>query len=562
MFNIHFLYPYWLLLIPIWLLFLLLLFILQQRRKHQLAQHWDQFIDPQLQPYVLSNKENHSIAGRGRWLWSVAIGLAIVALAGPSLHKKQQPAYQLEQGLVIALDLSTSMLSEDNKPSRMQRAKFKLIDLVHQRKEGQTGLVVFAAEAFSVSPLTTEMTTLTAQVEHLTPAAMPAQGSRVDRAIEQSIQLLKQAGLRTGHILLLTDGAANQEKAEAAAKKAQAAYYTVSIIAFGTTQGSLIPLSDGGVVKNRQGGQVISRLDPLSLKKIAQAGGGLYSEARTDNKDLKRLMDYYKKNSLLAYDKNKTSKQRLYTSINDGIWLLLPLIPLFLLLFRQGYLLSLLLLVFIAQPQAVYAFEWGNLWLNNDQRAKRLFEQKDFAAAEKQFNNQHWQAVSAYQQDDYQRAQQLLKKADTAEDWYNKGTIFAKMGKLHEAVSALQLALKRQPSHEDARYNLKIIQDHLLTKRIALFDKENPQFAKKAAKNKEENKQQHTQEGQKKVTEQEKEKQQLSKQKSTDPTSQQEQERFKQQWLRSIPDDPSGLWRRKFKQQYQQRGANDEEEHW
>jgi Ca-activated chloride channel family protein len=374
------------------------------------------------------------------------------------------------------------------------------------------------------------------------------------------MQLLKQAGLLTGHILLLTDGVAHQEKAEVAAKKAQAAHYSVSIIAFGTTQGSLIPLVDGGVVKNRQGKQVVSRLDPLSLKKIAQAGGGLYSEARTDNKDLERLMVHYKKNSLLAYDKN--NKQQLYTSINDGIWLLLPLIPLFLLLFRQGYLLSLLLLVFITQPQAVYAFEWANLWLNDDQHAKRLFEQKDFSAAEQQFNSQHWQAISAYQQGDYQRAQRLLEKADTADDWYNKGTIFAKMGKLHKAVSALQLALKKQPNHQDARYNLKIIQDHLLTQTVASFDKENPQLTKTAAKNKQESKQQHTQEGQKKATEQEKEKWQLSTQKPIDPTSQQEQERFKQQWLRSIPDDPSGLWRRKFKQQYQQRGKNDEEEHW
>jgi Ca-activated chloride channel family protein len=271
-------------------------------------------------------------------------------------------------------------------------------------------------------------------------------------------------------------------------------------------------------------------------------------------------MVHYKKNSLLAYDKN--NKQQLYTSINDGIWLLLPLIPLFLLLFRQGYLLSLLLLVFITQPQAVYAFEWANLWLNDDQHAKRLFEQKDFSAAEQQFNSQHWQAISAYQQGDYQRAQRLLEKADTAEDWYNKGTIFAKMGKLHKAVSALQLALKKQPNHQDARYNLKIIQDHLLTQTVASFDKENPQLTKTAAKNKQESKQQHTQEGQKKATEQEKEKWQLSTQKPIDPTSQQEQERFKQQWLRSIPDDPSGLWRRKFKQQYQQRGKNDEEEHW
>jgi len=560
--NIHFLYPYWLLLIPVLLLFLLFLFIFQRKKKRQLAQQWDHFIDSHLQPYVLSNKGNHSIASIEKWFWGIAIMLAIIALAGPSLHKTQQPAYQVEQGLVVALDLSTSMLSEDNKPNRMQRAKFKLMDLVQLRQEGQTGLVVFAAEAFSVSPLTSEVATLTAQVEHLTPATMPAQGSRIDRAIEQSMQLLKQAGLLTGHVLLLTDGTADQAKAEAAAKKAQAAGYTVSIIAFGTTQGSLIPRIEGGVVENNRGEQVISRLDPLSLKKIAQTGGGLYSKARADNRDLKQLMVFYKKNSVLDYAKNKNDTQQLYIYMNDGIWLLLPLIPLFLLLFRRGYLLSLLGLVLIAQPQPVHAFEWTDFWLNDNQRAKQLFEQKDFVAAEKQFNNHHWQAIAAYQQGAYQRVQQLWGEANTAEDWYNKGTLFAKMGQLKEAVSALELALKKRPNHQDAKYNLKIIQDHLLTQMVAVFDEEKPQPVKKTAKNKRESKQQYKHEAQKEATEQEQENKQQQQQLPTNETSKQEQERFKQQWLRSIPDDPSGLWRRKFKQQYQQRTTNEEEERW
>jgi Ca-activated chloride channel family protein len=240
---------------------------------------------------------------------------------------------------------------------------------------------------------------------------------------------------------------------------------------------------------------------------------------------------------------------------------LLPLIPLFLLLFRRGYLLALLLLVFMGQPQPVYAFEWADLWLNDNQRAKQLFERKDFSAAEMRFTNSDWQAISAYQQGDYQRAQQLLGESDTGEDWYNKGTVFAKMGQLKEAVSALQLALKKQPNHEDAKYNLKIIQDHLLMQIVASFTEEKRQSTKKTANNKQENKQ-HENEGQKKAIVQEKGKQQSSKQKSADVTNQQEQERFKQQWLRSIPDDPSGLWRRKFKQQYQQRVANEESERW
>lgn len=571
--SLHFLYPYWLLLIPLLLLFFFVRQWIVLRRKKSLALQWDHFIDPQLQPYVLTggahNTDKPVVSHLSQWLWSIAALLAVIALAGPSLYKKQQPAYQLQQGLVIALDLSASMQVEDMKPNRLQRAKFKLIDLVQQRQEGQTGLVVFAAEAFSVSPLTTESTTLTAQIEQLTPDIMPAQGSRVDRAIEQAIQLLQQAGHATGDILLLTDGVANQKKAERAAKKAQAKHYTVSVIAFGTTIGGMIPRVDGGVIQDDQGERVISRLEPLSLEKIAEMGGGLYSEARVDNEDLELLMTYYKNNNALSVDNN--SQQSLSTHVNEGIWLILPLIPLFLLVFRKGYLVLLLVIV-SSQPQPVYAFEWAVWWQNDNQRAQQLFEQGSFAAAKQQFTDQHWQALSAYYQGDHQQAQQLFQTLDTAEAWYNQGTLLAKRGQFKEAVSALEIALQKQPEHQDAHYNLKLIQDHLLAQTVAAFDKQPTSRGDNVANKNKDNKQQKNQS---RESEQQKnadndqaqqQAQQLDKPKPSSatitPQQQQEQDDFSQQWLRSIPDDPSGLWRRKFKYQYQQRSQVEEKQRW
>lgn len=577
--TIHFLYPYWFTLIPV----LLLLFLLLQSillRKNRFSRQWGHFIDPQLQPYIVNNNNQQLSTKMQRVLWALvmllAMLLAIIALAGPSLHKKKLPAYQLQQGLVIALDLSTSMLTEDIRPNRMQQAKFKLIDLVQQRLEGQTGLVVFAGDAFSVAPLTTEWTTLAAQVEHLLPNTMPAQGSRVDRAIKRSVQLLKQAGLATGHILLLTDGVANQHKAELEAKKAYDAHYSVSVIAFGTEVGGLIPLAKGRVMKNRQGKKIISQLEPLSLQKIAQAGGGLYSEARIDNKDLEQLMAFYTKQSKLSSTlsaENNNTQQTLYHYVNDGIWLLLPLIPLFLLLFRRGYLLLLPLLLLTAQPQQAYAFEWADIWLNDNQRGKQLFEQGKFSMAEKYFNDQAWQAIAAYRQGDYQRSQQLLSTLNTADAWYNKGTVLAKDGQLKSAVSALQRALKIQPNHQDANYNLKLIQNYLAGKVQTQPVKSDASFKNKTnkANNRPQEKQQQyktdTDNRQKKSqqpsTIQPKPKPNLkSKSKSSEAIRQQEQEDFKQQWLRNIPDDPSGLWRRKFKHQYQQRGQDEEAERW
>jgi len=265
--DFHFLYPLWFLLLPV----LALLVWWLDQIKSSTAQ-WDDFIDEKLRPYILS-------AGSGEknktFVISTAMAglIAIIALAGPTWDKRAVPAFQTQQGLVVAMDLSTSMMIDDIAPSRLVRSRFKLIDLLKMRKEGQTGLVVFAGAAFPVSPLTDDTKNITEQVIHLGPGIMPVQGSRVYLAIDEASKLLQQGGFKKGNILLMTDGLAELNKAIASAEKAKQQGYNVSILGIGTEKGGTIPLAGGRVYTDSNGLPIIASLNEEQLKQVVKAGG-------------------------------------------------------------------------------------------------------------------------------------------------------------------------------------------------------------------------------------------------------------------------------------------------
>ena len=154
--QFHFLRPWWLLaLVPhvaiTWLLI----------RGRYDSGNWRTVIDPRLLPHVLSDSKRKTHASIRGVLATVA-GLAIIALAGPTWEKRQQPVFDQQTSLVVALDLSRSMDVADIKPTRLTRARHKIADILNQREEGQTALVVYAADAFAVTPLTHDADTILA----------------------------------------------------------------------------------------------------------------------------------------------------------------------------------------------------------------------------------------------------------------------------------------------------------------------------------------------------------------------------------------------------------------
>ena len=232
--QFHFLRPLWLLaLIPLIMFSWLLL------RRSLFSRNWQSVIDPQLLPHVLIGTAEKS-SRLPLILFFICGLLGITALAGPVWNQLPQPVHKAKSALVIALDLSRSMDASDIKPSRLTRAHYKVNDILKLRNEGDTALIAYAADAFTAIPLTDDGETITNIVNSLTTDIMPAQGSRADRALSRASELLRNAAIQKGHILLITDGV-DSDQLDAFSDIASQGHH-VSILAIGTSEGSPISL--------------------------------------------------------------------------------------------------------------------------------------------------------------------------------------------------------------------------------------------------------------------------------------------------------------------------------
>ncbi len=328
--EFHFLRPYWLLmLIPLaWICWRL-------RRPAGDGGAWQQICDPHLLPHLLVRETGRE----DRWrLWLLGLGwlLAVLALAGPTWSQRPQPVFRNLEARIIVLDLSNSMAAADLKPSRLTRARFKVADMLTQWNEGLTGLVVFAGDAFTVSPLTHDNDTIAALLPVLGPELMPTQGSRVDLGLRKAAELLQQAGINRGEILLVADGDNDHQTLDIIAELNNQGY-RISVLAVGTEAGAPIPVANGGFLKDAAGNIVVPRLDTAHLQSLSRAGGGRYALISADSTDLETLLINNSVNPLSASEQadRQTDSWR-----EEGPWLVLILLPLAALAFRRGWLVG------------------------------------------------------------------------------------------------------------------------------------------------------------------------------------------------------------------------------
>jgi len=439
--DFHFLRPMWLsLFIP------LIVFLVWFARRRFERRRWQGIVDPVLMPHVLVGS---GVRERRRIAVLFALGgtLLIAALAGPVWQRLPQPVFRSRDALVIALDLSLSMDVEDLKPSRLARARFKISDILNGRKEGETALIAYAADAYVISPLTTDSHTISAQLPALATRLMPAQGSRADRALRKAAALLKQAGAGEGDILLVTDGVDSAQTGTVVRELARKGL-RISVLAVGTDAGGPIPGPDG-FVKRADGSIVIARLDARGLEEVARRGGGRFHRLSADSSDIDSLAAVVAKRHPDSSERTRLNSD---TWREEGPWLLLPLLPLAALVFRRG-VLAVWLLVWLVPFQPVHAFAWADLWSRPDQRASRLFAAGDPAAAARLFADPAWKGAAAYRAGRYADALAALKGLDETEAIFNRGNTLARLGRLDEAIAAYDEVLRRDPGHRDARYN-------------------------------------------------------------------------------------------------------------
>lgn len=447
--HFHFLRPTWFFgFIPLLILSLLLI------RSHTHSKSWQSIIDPKLLPHLLVGKSiKHSALPST--VYFIIGTLIIISLAGPAWEKRPQPVFKEQSALVIALDLSRSMDAGDIKPSRLTRARLKITDILNQRKLGQTALIVYAADAYTVSPLTDDTATITALLPSLTTSLMPAQGTRTDKALKQAVSLFNNSGITHGDILLVTDGI--EPDATATFEKVSQDH-RISILAVATTEGAPIPQESGGFVKDRSGNIVVPKLNSKRFQELINHSRGKFSLISNDDSDIKSITSLFDTNRFEAKKESKTSTLQTDSWYEQGPWLLFLVIPVVALAFRRG-LLFVLLIVILQQPQQAQADSlWDSLWTNSDQRAAKLLEKQKPAEAAQLFNNQQWKAASHYKSKQYQKTIDELQDINTADGHYNKGNAYAQLGQNKKAIEEYTAAIKLDPKHKDAIFNKALLE--------------------------------------------------------------------------------------------------------
>ncbi len=215
----------------------------------------------------------------------VALGLLfmLLALVGPQWGFRWQEVTRKGIDLVIALDVSNSMLAEDVKPNRLERAKLAIKELLPQLPGDRVALVAFAGTAFTQCPLTVDYGAVELVLDEVDTDLIPRGGTDLAAAIRESLEVLKASAPGSRALVLISDGESQSGDATAAAKEAAEAGVAIYAIGIGTSEGELIPVTDEhdnrSFLKDREGRTVKSRLDETGLQQVALASGGSYVRA-------------------------------------------------------------------------------------------------------------------------------------------------------------------------------------------------------------------------------------------------------------------------------------------
>ncbi|MCL1059313.1 VWA domain-containing protein [Shewanella gelidimarina] len=439
----HFLRPEWFLaLIP---LVILLLFI---KKNQGASSSWNQYIAPHLADVLLGSiekKQSHNVLYLAfAWL------IAVLALSGPALEKTALPVYESAQGRVIVMDMSLSMYANDLSPNRLTQSKYRATDLIETVVEGETGLIAYAGDAFTISPLTRDKATLLNLLPTLTPSIMPVKGSNVEVALEHAKSLLIQGGHVRGDIVLFTDGISSSQlnRAKSVLKGSS---YRLGILAFGSEQGAPIQLPNGQLLRDNGNQVVIAKTDYGLLQSLASSANGTVIPIRADGQDVTQLVQWL---ASTKDTKESDLEGEVWQDLGGYIALLL-LLPA-LLSFRHG-IIGVFALMAIMQPiQPVYADSWDNLWQTQNQQASNAYQAQQYQAAAEQFEQTQWQASARYKAGQFDEALTGFEQDTSASGLYNQGNALMQLGQYDQAEKRYQQALNQAPEMDVAKQNLAL----------------------------------------------------------------------------------------------------------
>ena len=274
---------WWLITIPV---FVIAYIIITKRKQRQLMEFGDPELMAQLMPDASKSRPIVKFT-----LLIVALALLIVAATRPQYGQQEKTVKRQGIEVMVALDISNSMLAEDVAPNRLDRAKQMLSKMIDNMTDDKVGLVVFAGEAFTQLPITCDYVSAKMFLNTISPKLIPTQGTAIGAALQTAIRSFGSQESDAGRaIILITDGENHEDDAPAVAKQAQELGIQVFVIGIGKPEGSPIPVSGtNDYIKDRSGQVVVSRLNEEMCQEIAQAGKGAYVRCDNTNTAMRAL---------------------------------------------------------------------------------------------------------------------------------------------------------------------------------------------------------------------------------------------------------------------------------
>jgi Ca-activated chloride channel family protein len=268
-----------------------LLFAARMRWKRKAIQR---FGDPKLVAILMPDQSN----GKSRTKFFLLAGAyltLIIGLADPQIGSRYEEVKRQGVDLIIALDVSNSMLAEDIRPNRLERAKQAIIKLMDKLQDDRIGIVIFAGDAYLQLPFTSDFGAARLFLSTVSNESIQLQGTAIGAAINTGVKALPKGGKRSKAIIVISDGENHEDDAISEAKAAKEAGVIVHTLGIGSETGAPIPNIVKGILngykKDESGGTVMSRMNPAMLRDVASNGGGKFVQASTSDVGLETLFD-------------------------------------------------------------------------------------------------------------------------------------------------------------------------------------------------------------------------------------------------------------------------------
>ena len=414
-------------------------------------------------------------------LMELTLAMMIIMLARPQMGTKVSTDKRKGIEAIIAMDISNSMLAEDVAPSRLEKSKMMVENLVNNFTEDRIGLIVFAGDAYVQLPITADYVSAKMFLNNIDPSLIGTQGTDIGEALDLAMHSFSQDTKTGKAIIVITDGEDHEGKAEKMAKKASNMGIRVFILGIGSSSGAPIPLGDGEYLKDSKGNTVMTRLNEFMCRQIASAGDGLYLHIDNNFAAEKRL------NTELGKMQKGNLGGTVYSEFDDQFQAVAVLIILLLIIETlilevknpilgkwnifhkdpKNKAVAVIILLLMTLP----TFAQGDRQLIRD--GNKFFHKRNYSQAETNYRkalsknahngtalfnlgcalqaqNKDSQAIQQYNQA-AKVEHNSLRRASSS---YNLGTVYQKLKDYDKAIEAYKNALRDNPKHDNARYNL------------------------------------------------------------------------------------------------------------